>query len=141
MSEDREEAVWIIAGIVVLAAVLLGMTTAAFAHDDAEWIARDGYVSCRSGGALRAMTRSDKRYNPIICGSCCGVNDCIGIPKWAYKETPDGYAAAVGAMGILPGEVIPYAEAAPFSPDGRLWICRVPNTGTRRCVFDGLRGM
>lgn len=56
---------------------------------------------------------------------CCGPADCAAVD--GARETPAGYA--VGS------EIIPYAEAMPFSIDGRLWICRAPD-GHRRCVFN-----
>lgn len=92
---------------------------AALAHEDADWIRRDGLKN-RMG-----------EY-------CCGVQDCQAVDPENVKEGPGGYEIS----GVVGGfELIPYSEPMPFSIDGRLWICRY-NTDRlrRRCVFDKPKG-
>jgi hypothetical protein len=104
----------------LLAALIVGLSSAAFAHEDADWIQR------------QQLRNSMGEY-------CCGVGDCHPVDKANFIAGPGGYLVARTARGPRE-ERIPYSEAMPLSIDGRLWICRRPD-GTRRCVFDQPPGM
>lgn len=56
---------------------------------------------------------------------CCGDYDCKSYEK--ISSTATGW--------VIDGELVPFDEAMPVTPqDGMLTICRRPD-GTRRCVF------
>ena len=106
------------AGVVIMALGILGLiaallyvaTSAVSAHDSAAWI-QEQSLSNRVGEW------------------CCGPQDCNAVEPKDFTATPDGYLVPAT------GELIPYSEPQPFSPDGKLWICRRPDH-SRRCVFD-----
>lgn len=105
--------------ILVILLTLLLMSTAC-GHEDAAWIAQQKLKN-RMGEA------------------CCGVSDCSPVDKHRFYTGPGGYVLPHQFQSSR-DEHIPYSEAMPFSPDGRLWICR-KSDGTRRCVFDLPPGM
>lgn len=105
-------AIWIVA-LTVAALVFVALVRLAHAHDEADWI-RQQSLKNRLG-----------EY-------CCGPIDCSAVDPARVHETAAGYLVD-GAPGGP--EIIPYSEAMPFSPDGRLWICRAQD-GHRRCVFN-----
>jgi hypothetical protein len=83
------------------------LTSAAAAHDEAEWIQHGGYRN--AAGEL-----------------CCGERDCAALPNGDVSATAAGYLIRSIA------EIIPFAEALP-PPDGRYWRCEWG--GRRKCFF------
>jgi hypothetical protein len=103
--------------------ILLWLIIPAFAHNDADWIAKGGYTN-------------------KIGGSCCGERDCeivrnvtaepggyrVHHRTWSYSLGPSGtpYERDID-------EVVPYSETQ-RSEDGKFWRCKFPD-GERRCFF------
>ena len=85
----------------------LATLSLACAHDDADWIRRNGHRN--AAGEL-----------------CCGERDCAALAGG------DVLAVAAGYRIKSIGETIPFAEALP-SPDGRYWRCEWG--GQRKCFF------
>lgn len=100
---------------VVLLAMLI--VTDALGHDEANWISKGGHRNAAGEW-------------------CCGVGDCLVVPKERVSITGEGYLIVHGplaGMGPAQYEEIPFAEAQP-SPDGEFWRCKRPD-GSRRCFF------
>jgi hypothetical protein len=103
--------------------ILLWLISPAFAHSDADWIAKGGYQG-KTGG------------------SCCGPQDCeivhnVTAERSGYHVRHKTWSYQAGPMGPPferdINEIVPYEEATP-SEDGRYWRCKYPD-GSRRCFF------
>lgn len=88
--------------------------TAAWAHDEHDWIRRRGHLS------------ADGK-------PCCGKDDCLALSPERVKQSPKGYSL------LEFGFVVPYHQVLP-SEDGRYWLCMTHSTRIR-CFFAPPSGM
>lgn len=100
----------IVAGLAILACILLllGMCTPAHAHD--HWINRGHY---RSSAGVHC------------CNATGAAPDCVEIDPSTIRYTPGGFETEHGFIddrSVHPSE------------DGRSWLCRSPG-GKPRCLF------
>ena len=94
-------------GWVFLILACIDISISAFAHDEADWINKEGW----------------RNKEEVLC---CGPNDCKGYTKEEVDEVEGGYL--IRELGVR----IPYGSALP-SPDEKYWICRWG--GQTKCFF------
>lgn len=94
---------------------LLLLSTGALAHNEAEWIQRQGWRS-------------------TIGELCCGERDCSALEDGDVAVTQTGYLIKSLNETVPFGEVLP----APAEAGGRYWRCFWG--GQRKCFFAPLGG-
>lgn len=68
------------------------------------------------------------KTDPLTGASCCNDRDCFPQPLGAIRPVDGGF------LIVATGELFPAARAQ-WSPDGRYWLCRMPDDPATRCMF------